>query len=670
MIIKVTALTNVTVNDPVGIETVSTFGNPLIQMDKNTYEEFEVLEQQGNRLIPVLEAAQTAGMLTFEVIRAPTGEGVAVEDEGISVEPACTTMDFVGPDVQAIAVGGGKVELHHPPPTYSPPLGSGFGALEWPVTTPGYVSRPSGGEGTPYFSGGLAVNTPGHPRLKTVDMSFFTAGLGVTHSSARVTNLHLGQIDVTIRDGNGNSESATLVLDPNGGDQIATIPSGRIIIRVLNTVTIGVVVEGEVHIWTDPVALLGLSQSGTGGYFEVDVNHTVAPTTADFGHAFWDDGAIPISIDPIVAPVAPVVVWVSGIRHFDTASTFRVQDSQVSGAQNSVNMSIDNDGDILLVDVSDFAYIVGEVAYDAATIFGLTFTGNLSPLHLDRPRYDQTFAVGAGDFLTANARARTTWHNFQGDEIGSPRESVAGIYQIDTADRSTDSIESYDRETYRLQNGGVSNFKQVITDYRSWYGGGGGADKRNWDATQSIATGTVGHIPGLQYRLGELVYPEIDFSTGYYFADFDYSSVVGACWAYRAFDVGDLLNHKAFTLTLEVTDIDVADIEVGLGGDDSTAVRIDVLFPGPERGSPNGSNDSVAPGSGWLHCGKVYNAPTFTGVDNDGCMQSISKIGDTITIDIVTGNMSSEYTQGTILVRIRYANGFTGKMSQTAVIGV
>ena len=59
----------------------------------------------------------------------------------------------------------------------------------------------------------------------------------------------------------------------------------------------------------------------------------------------------------------------------------------------------------------------------------------------------------------------------------------------------------------------------------------------------------------------------------------------------------------------------------------------------------------------------------LTGVDNDGCMDSITKVGNAITINIVTGNMSSEYTQGTILVRIRYANGFSGVMGQTAVIG-
>lgn len=667
-ILKVTALTNVTINDGVPIETVSLYGNPIIELAGRESREYTVLDQQAERLIPLLEAAQTRGMLTYEVIRSSGGD-LAVEDEGIAVEPDCTILDFVGSDVQAIAVGGGKVEVRHLPSIYSPSLGSGAGALEWPATVLGYVSRPDGGEGIPYYSGGWANKTAGHPRINSTEMVVFTAGLGVTHSSPRVSNLHLGQIDVTITDGLGNTESESLVLNPAGGDQIVTSPSGRIVIRVQNTISIGTVVEGEVHVYTDPAAFIGIVQSGTGGYFKIEVNHTAAPTNADFGDAFWDDGVAPVSIDPTVVPVVPVPVWISGIRYFDTASTFRIEDSPVSGAQHAVNSSISNDGVFLNSDVTDFGAVIGDVDFEAASISGLTYTPLLSPLRTDRPRYSEVFAVGAGDWLVTDARGRTTWVNFIGSEIGSPRVSAAGIYQVNTADRSTDSMATYDRETYRLQDEDVSNFKQPLSDYRSWYGGGGGADLRNWDSTQSIAAGSAGHIPGLQFYSGQLVYPTIDFSAGYYFSDFDYSSVVGSRWVYRAFDVGDLLNHKAFTITLEVTGIDASDIDIGSGGDDDTAVRVDIMFPGPERVSPNGSNDSLFPGSGWLHCGKAYNAPLFTGGDNDGCMGSIVQVADTITLNVVTGNLSSEYTQGTILVRIRYASGFSGTMGQTAVIG-
>lgn len=674
MLIKVTALVNVSVNDPVGLETVSTFpvgtfGNPIIELDQGEYREYTVLEQQGNRLIPLLDAAQTAGMLTYTVVRIVTGGGLSVEDEGVPVEPVCTVLDFIGADVQAIAVGGNKVEVHHPPPIFSPSLGLGSGALAWPLTIPGYVSRPEGGEGVPYYSGGWAIKTTGNPRINSTGMAQFTTGLGITHTSPRVSNLQLGQITAIMTDGLGNTETLTLGLNPSGGDQIVASPSGRVVIRVQNTVIIGTTVEGEVHVRCDPVAFLGLVQSGTGGYFKVEVNHTASPTSSDFGDAFWDDGALPVSIIPTVVPVVPVPVWISGIRYFDTASTFRIEDSSINGAQHGVNMTINDDATILVVDVSDFSVVIGSVSFESPTITGLTYLPALSPLRTDRPRYAEVFAVGSGDLVEGDARVRTTWVNFSGDEVGSPKESVSGVYQINTANRSTDSTETYDRETYRLQAGVVSNFKQTLSDYRAWFGGGGGSDKRNWDATQSIVAGTVGHIPGLQYRAGRLIYPVTDFSAGFFFADFDYSGVVGACWAYRAFDVGDLLNHKRFTITMEVAGINLLDLDIGVGGDDSTAVRVDCMFPGPERVSPNGANDSSFSGSGWLHCGKMYNAPVFIGVDSEGCLDTLTQLGNIITVDVVTGNMSSEYTQGTLLVRVRYANGFNGTIGQVSVIG-
>lgn len=69
MIIKVTALTNCAVNDPVGIETTSTYGNPIIQLKRGDYREYDLLDQQGTRMLPVLEAARVKGLLDYEVVR-------------------------------------------------------------------------------------------------------------------------------------------------------------------------------------------------------------------------------------------------------------------------------------------------------------------------------------------------------------------------------------------------------------------------------------------------------------------------------------------------------------------------------------------------------------------------------------------------------------------------
>lgn len=671
MLLKVTALRYVTILDPYPLEGV---GEVTIQQVPGEYKEYDILPEQVHRLIPLLDDARNAGLLTYEV----EGDGldaIAIEDEGVSIELHCRTLNFVGSDVQAVSSGPNKVDVLHDLPPYSPFLGSGSGALEWPATTPGYIDRPEGGEGNPYFAKGWDDKTNGHPRLNTTSVNTFSnanGGLGITHTSARVTDLHLGQIDVILTDGQGNTETVSLVLNPAGGDQDAISAGGNLAIHIRNTVFVGTIVEGEVYIWSDPPSMLAAASGGPGGYFKLEVNHTVAPTDANFGEAFWDDGVIPNgSANPTVTPNTPVVRYLSGIRYFNTGSTFNVVDDSptLSGVKDVVNMTMNNDGVIFNIDASEFNVIIGDVVFSSASILNLNYGPLQSPLRTDRPKYNQTITVGAGGFGDLDARVHTTWENFHGDEAGSPKTSAAGIYQIWTYVTSTETTEYYEDEAYRLRSEVVNNFKQNLTDMRSWYGGGAGADLRNWDSQQSINTGSAGHQSGLQFYGGYLVYPTIDFSTGYYFVDFDYSVCSGDRFAFRAFNVGDLLNHKAFTITLQVDGLDTSDFNIGLGGDDSTDARVDILFPGPERPTPNGSNDNTYPGSGWLHCGKLYNAPSFTGINNDGVLQSMNLVGSTLTIYIVTGNMSSYYTEGTVILRIRYKSSISGKIGQTTVVG-
>ena len=672
MKIQVTALEWITINDPVGIETVSDLGNPIIQLAKGEYREYDVLDQQGRRLIPFLNRAQAAGFIIYTIVDT-SGGVIRVEDEGLLVEPNCHILNISGQDVVAIPEGGGRVTIQHGGLAFSPPLGTGAGRITWPVTYPGYISRPEGGEGNPYFSGGWADQTNGHPRLTTSAVNLFktiNGGLGYTHSSARVTNLQLGQIDVELKDGSGALEIVTLILNPLGGNQEASSIQGDLKIAVRNTVHRGPVVEGEVYIYADIPKMLDIVAAGIGGYFELKVNHTAAPTNSNFGSAFWDDGGLPSgAILPTVLPNTVVARYLSGIRYFDVGSTFDISDSP-SGVNNVVNMTVNDDGCIYYLDVSEFNAVVGDVLYNEPTIAGLHYAPFLSSLRLDTPFFFKTIAVGVGNSGCLDARVYATWKNFYGPEVGSPRISSPGIYQIWTYNTSTPTTEYFEDERYRLQDADLSNFKLDAGDYRCWWGGGAGTDLRNWDSRESIDTGTLGHTEGLQFYGGYLEYPVIDFSTGYFFADFNYSVCSGNREFYRAFYVGDLLNHKKFSLTLQVDNLSIPNFRINGGGDDSTTARVDVMFPGPVKPAPNGNNNPAFPGSGWLHCGKYFNAPTFKGVDNDGALENMSLVGNTLTIIIVTGNISSYYTTGTLLVRVRYKDTVPGSIGQITVGGM
>lgn len=76
-ILNITAAINLTINDPVGLETVSnigaSYGNPIIELQNGEFREYDVLDQVGARLIPILDAAQAKGMLTYTTAQSGSG---------------------------------------------------------------------------------------------------------------------------------------------------------------------------------------------------------------------------------------------------------------------------------------------------------------------------------------------------------------------------------------------------------------------------------------------------------------------------------------------------------------------------------------------------------------------------------------------------------------------
>lgn len=73
-LLSITALTNITINDPLGLETVSNisaaYGNPIIELQNGESRVYDVLDQVGARLIPILDTAQAQGMLTYTVAQS------------------------------------------------------------------------------------------------------------------------------------------------------------------------------------------------------------------------------------------------------------------------------------------------------------------------------------------------------------------------------------------------------------------------------------------------------------------------------------------------------------------------------------------------------------------------------------------------------------------------
>ena len=85
MLLKVTALKYITILDPHPLEGI---GGVRIQQVPGEYKEYDILPEQIHRLIPLLDRAQTAGMLVY-VVDDPGGTPT-------EVLVACLSTDSIG----------------------------------------------------------------------------------------------------------------------------------------------------------------------------------------------------------------------------------------------------------------------------------------------------------------------------------------------------------------------------------------------------------------------------------------------------------------------------------------------------------------------------------------------------------------------------------------------
>lgn len=93
------------------------------------------------------------------------GGSIDVYDEGVLVQSGVSCLDFIGVDIEAKEGAGDCVEIYSPAPTYVSHWNTTDGDNDATVadlsTASRFVSTPSGGEGTPFYSGGQSeVLTP------------------------------------------------------------------------------------------------------------------------------------------------------------------------------------------------------------------------------------------------------------------------------------------------------------------------------------------------------------------------------------------------------------------------------------------------------------------------------------------------------------------------------
>lgn len=238
-----------------------------------------------------------------------------------------TQLDFVGTDVEAVHLGGGRMEIRIPPAGYLSHWNTADGSngsqlvAESISRTLARISAPSGGEGNPFSTAGWA----GSNQDATLDTSVsFTTPQPTTGFGGDST------IQVEVFDADGStlqSEVAPITAD-------GTQSFGNIQIQVTSFGADSQRYQAKVAVLVNIEAIL-LATSRLGGRYSVRITHTTDSTTDGSGPYIYqqddvllDTNATTPSISGtttlVETPTAVVTKHLSGLEYYTLGSDFTV----------------------------------------------------------------------------------------------------------------------------------------------------------------------------------------------------------------------------------------------------------------------------------------------------------------------------------------------------------
>jgi len=320
---------------------------------------------------------------------------------------------------------------------------------------------------------------------------------------------------------------------------------------------------------------------------------------------FYDKGTLS-SVMTInsVTEKAPINRYLSGVKYYGRGATF--------------------DADMIAGNVFDNTYhITSPIVYSSTlnTIgSGIIDYDDSSVSGVSDPPYrteatmtvdDKVLTVPSSNVRSPDSRlsayARKVWSTSATVQSASENRLV-DAYGI----TSDDENEYFDDENRRMPSGAYDSIPANITG--------------QWNSVLFLTNGMA------QLFMGELIYPELDFSTGYLpsAGQPDYSAFSGNQVYYRAmYDSGD--PHSSGILQLG--GLVLADVaQVGTGN-----VNVEIKLPTQ---------------TGWMDLGKPFDSGTFTGADGDGCRVTV--VGDQWSW--TCGTFSTADSGWMIMVRITLRN--------------
>ena len=562
-----------------------------------------------------------------EVDPFDSGSGaIEIQDEGVSLG-TFTVVNFVGADVEVLDVGGVATVYipplpPPPPPTYASHWNTSDGDTGNQAVSDGIsrsttrISTPSGGEGTPFKTGGWAGSNQSTTLAAAALLS--TAGDTTGYGGDATAT-------ATVYDADGVTVLDTYTTPALTGDATHTSPSGFIVFTISNygvddpnyparqKARMSITVFAN-----DILTSLGLQ----GGRYHIEASMTPDTVTDGTGPYTYTQSDVFIDANPTTPSIGgltsigetvgqTVTRYLSGVVYYQTASRFTtgvtgIDQLMRNTARTSNNLSITPSG------VGGRLPTLNQCPFGAGAA---NFAGWTNVNTVDGVTYSKTdWALTGSNYrllannLVATAQARDTWAS--GGSVASPAFPLVA----DTYGTSSTNTAEYFNDEARRQDSGYN----------------GGTTTGNWNSVTTLVPGEAMVCDGKLCVPNQA--PVVDWTTYNPAGGPDYTALGGTVSYYRAFVDTSGLNRSSMTLNF-------AGSFLGTATTDLAAEDLRVYV----RRVASATGGSTGPGANPLRVhGGLYNFAVF----DDGATVAGSYIREATssgnTVNITFGGFSCE----------------------------
>jgi len=536
----------------------------------------------------------------------PNASTLTVKNEGVVLNTSVTSIDFIGVDVESDNPSGDAIRVFIPPPSYQSHWNTSDGdngnqsVTESISRTTTRIPDPSGGEGSPFKTGGWADSNQ--------DTTLSTSA---TFTTPDVTTGFGGDSTMTVNvyDADGSTVLETFTTAALDGDGSYDAPSGNISVTLSSygSDTLQWKAKASVVVDFDGV----LSDAGlTGGRCHAEVIHTTDSGTDGTGPYTYTQDPFFLDSNPSTPAINGTVSvsetagqvltkHLSGVEYYILSSQFTASVTDIDGLNaNSIRTSAN-----LVLTGSEYG--LSSLSHSPFGTGSANFSGWSSAENQDDVSYSNTaWAITQGSYRyfgsTANISSypRDPWAN------GSTQNSSNASILIDTYTSSSSAlVENFDDEDLRQDSGFNS-----------------GAAAGNWTSTTALVSGE-----GFVHN-GKLMSPEAasyqdwsSFQPSAGGANPDYSALSVPVSYYRTFE--DTSGDSRSSFSVVFSGAFVSDATTDLANSDLEIFVRRVSSPLGDSGpSANPLN---------LH-GSLYNFSSFDDGVTNGDIREGSSSGNTV----------------------------------------